>query len=256
MGTNALSNNNQGESADAADVNQFREAFLGDIVPRNTAGIVADLAGSIGSSARRWVNGFFQKLVIGAISSGLIIEESSGSMVLKVGDNEILSIESDQVVFKQAGSPVVTIDSTGIDSPGINPDSLNLGYAKSGTVDTSVTGNSGFQNVSGLSVSITTNGGPVICVLASRVTANAADAYQIGAQSNSEIAYVAIARAGTRRGVNLLNGTGQNAKTGNSFTWLDEPAAGTHTYQVQFSAFTGVGVNFLNCRLLCYELPN
>lgn len=50
MGTNNLGAELDGDTADAADVNQYRDALIGDIVPRNTSGNPEANAGEAGTS--------------------------------------------------------------------------------------------------------------------------------------------------------------------------------------------------------------
>ena len=85
MGTGTLPTAVGGTVIPEDDHNALKNAFQVDIVPRNSSDVAADLAGSLGQTTLRWLNGYFQKLLIGAVVSDLTIEESSGDLIFKVG---------------------------------------------------------------------------------------------------------------------------------------------------------------------------
>lgn len=112
MGTNSLSSESDGNTADAGDVNQYKDALVQDLVPRNTSGVVTDEAGSLGSATYKWLGAFLKKITVGVPGNLVTIEESSGALQ-----------------FKIAGTIIAFIDSTGI----------SLGNIKFGSI-TSKTG--------------------------------------------------------------------------------------------------------------------
>ena len=67
MGTNTLSAAVDAATIEATDVNQFRDAMNGDIVPRNSSGVQSNGTGSLGADAYRFANAFLNtKLDIGS----------------------------------------------------------------------------------------------------------------------------------------------------------------------------------------------
>ena len=94
MADNNLQSRADGDVAAADDVNQYRTAFVGDVVPRNSSGVKTDLAGNLGTSLLRWIAGYMQKLYLGATASGLSIEEDSGEMIFKVGGSEVVRFDA------------------------------------------------------------------------------------------------------------------------------------------------------------------
>lgn len=51
MGDNTLTTQSDGTVIDSSDINQYKTALVGDLLPRNASGAVEDGAGSIGSSS-------------------------------------------------------------------------------------------------------------------------------------------------------------------------------------------------------------
>ena len=54
MGTNNLSTKSNGETINAADPNQYKEALSGDLVPRNSSGVPTNEAGALGTDTYEW----------------------------------------------------------------------------------------------------------------------------------------------------------------------------------------------------------
>lgn len=59
MSDNNLSQVNSGNTGFVSQVNQYFDAFKQSIFPRNSAGVPTDSAGSIGSAAKKFLDGFF-----------------------------------------------------------------------------------------------------------------------------------------------------------------------------------------------------
>lgn len=80
MGNDTITTRAAGQVINETFFNVFKSVLAGDMLPRNTSGVVEAVAGSLGSSTYPWL-----KLFFGAYSSALSIEDSSGSIILKVG---------------------------------------------------------------------------------------------------------------------------------------------------------------------------
>lgn len=70
MGTNNLTTKNDGDVASADDVNQYKTAMSGDIVPRNSSGVPTDESGSFGTPTYKAKN---TEVVNGHFFTGMII---------------------------------------------------------------------------------------------------------------------------------------------------------------------------------------
>lgn len=92
MGTNNLATKNDGDVASSSDINQYKTALSGDLVPRNSSGVPEDNGANFGLSAFRWLKGFFTSIRIGSAAANNTIEEDSGSIVFKVNGNKTAEI--------------------------------------------------------------------------------------------------------------------------------------------------------------------
>ncbi len=72
----------------ADDHNALRSALIGDYVPRNSSANAEDVAGSLGQSAFRWLQGYIRTLFIGQVADNISIEADSGDCIIKVGGVE------------------------------------------------------------------------------------------------------------------------------------------------------------------------
>lgn len=54
MGANTLSTKSDGNIISSDDVNQYKTALNGDVVPRNSSGVATTAGGSLGSSTYKW----------------------------------------------------------------------------------------------------------------------------------------------------------------------------------------------------------
>lgn len=110
---------------------------------------------------------------------------------------------------------------------------------------------SGFVTVTGLSVTITTTGRPVVVALQASESAGSGSFFsaRIGTAGGAEFAF---ARDGSRLGVSQLNSGGSPYPPG-MFTYLDTPSSGTYTYTLLGKSLSGVFTLF-ETKLVAYEL--
>lgn len=228
-------------------VNKFKEALSGDLVPRNASGTVADQGGTLGTSTVRWGSSYLTDVHIGATTSGLSIEESSGALSFKVGGVEKMKITSDGLV---EGS--LDVGATA----GIGD------VAKSGIVNGATCSGTSFSNCSDgtntLSVTITTSGRPVRLFLNPETSGCAGTIAGYSTDGEIDFRYTRNGTEITR--FRIRNGNGGTASltfgTNYDFGFTDTPAAGTWTYVLQGAELTLAGSdnNFFCMTLMAYEL--
>ena len=88
MGTNNIPAAVDSTIIPADHHNKIRTALIGDVVPRNASANASDAAGSIGTSAFRWLQGYIKTLFIGAVGDNISLSASGGSLIISVGGNE------------------------------------------------------------------------------------------------------------------------------------------------------------------------
>ena len=64
MGSNTLSSGVGGNVIPATIVNQYKTALQEDIVPRDSGGAAADIAGDLGTSSLRWDQAYINNITI------------------------------------------------------------------------------------------------------------------------------------------------------------------------------------------------
>ena len=135
MGDNTLTQRVNGNNIPAADHNELVEAFVGDIVPRNTDRAAEDIAGQLGTSQYRFLRSFIQEMLIGDAANNLKIYEgavgelwiernSNANEIIKLRNSSIelwidnsiaLNIEPSQLQFYINGAQEFRVTSSGID---------------------------------------------------------------------------------------------------------------------------------------------
>lgn len=116
MGTNTLSSRIDGEVIPSADHNELVEAFVVDLVPRNSSRVPTDIAGQLGTSAYRWLRAFAQEYFIGDAGNNLkIYEGATGEIWLERSSpsNEQLRIKNGSIEFYIGGSKVLHLNASG-----------------------------------------------------------------------------------------------------------------------------------------------
>jgi hypothetical protein len=244
VGDNTLETQTSGTTIQIDDVNQYKTALNGDVVPRNTSGVATDVAGSVGTSALRWLKGWFGSVGIGASASGISIEEDTGDPIIKRDSVEQFRLGPDGIQREHFGT-------------------LNYAVSASSTA-VFVNNSTTWVDVTNLSVSITTTGKPVVVVVIPDGTSNTAG---IGHNTNATAQYT-----GEHRLVNGASGIAyfefRGAELGSSNIYIRPPgsimyldtsvigAASTYTYKMQAQQSLGVNgwVRYEYCKLLAYEL--
>lgn len=68
--------------------NANRSAMTEDFVPRNSSAVATDAAGSIGTSAFRWLIGYLKTLYVGSVADNISITSNTSDCIIKVGGTE------------------------------------------------------------------------------------------------------------------------------------------------------------------------
>lgn len=256
MGDNTLTQEASSTVSNPAPYSQYFTALVGDLIGRNTGtAAVGDLEGDLGTSAIRWLNGYFKKLFIGAGGSGLSLSDSNNSLVFNAGGSEVTRM--------CANHRSVSLDGT---DPGEGGFSVSALATFSGQPTS-------YTDVTGYSVSLTTRGRPVrvMCLAdnsimgGGRFGADHTPPNPPGTPGGGPFCWIKLVRNSTDVSEQLLIGTDDTLPHSNTFSksvllssirFLDIGAtAGTHTFKLQTKVLTSDGnVYFTRGRLLAYEL--
>lgn len=121
-------------------------------------------------------------------------------------------------------------------------------------------GSATFADVTGLSVTITTSGRPVVITLASDGSGSLTHIGQFNGAGNSSRADFQILRDSTVVGTFQLSSTTTGTSTNTIYTpsgtvfQVDAVSAGTYVYKLQYKLVTGTSVDVYYTKLVAYEL--
>jgi hypothetical protein len=259
-----------GQTINETWFNLIRSVLGVDLVPRNASGVATAVAGSLGSATYPWL-----KVFLGLAASGLSIEESSGSIIFKVG-----------------GVTKFRVSSSGIDRSYLAP----LGQQVSSSCGNFSVSNTNYTDITNLSVGLTTTGRPVVLALVSDGSAGGSLLKVASTTTNNQISATmrfyetttateladgvigklhsgtavlsmnSYTPAGTTSGVPLvgtpavltgivgLNAPTLEASYPPNFEHKYIPAAGTYTYKVQVKTFAATTFTAKALKLIAFEL--
>lgn len=246
MGTNNINAATSGTPIPAAHHNSLVSAFKGDVVPRNNSGIAEDMAGSLGTSVLRWLNGFFLQLTIGASADVISLDVEDGALMINVDGEQVKAFcPNDRVTFdgSDPGKGGVVYSAV-----------INHGPISGGTPVT----NSGIE--------ITTVGRPLMLMLVPDFNDNSSLIGAVATNTNAAAASFGIRRTtdSSMRSMHQLtivnNANALNAIIGLSLQMpvgaictIDNPGPGTHTYDLYcLSASDTASVS--SARLMAFEI--
>ena len=188
-----------------------------------------------------------QAVYLGAESDGTKIINTNGNILQYIGN------VSKNFDIYHNGALSFRVDNAGLDGTYLTNSTVTyekletLNYSiSSGTSIAAITATSGHPNVSGMSVSITTHGRPVLLMIVPKDTNQAAMAHTSGQLD------LMFRRDSTD--LRLTLGASNSAANSNGpFYCFDFPSANTYTYYVGADVTTGTGYIYY-CRLLAIEL--
>lgn len=207
-------------------------------------------------------------------SGALYTLSTAGTLSYTNVDNSTLAIAASTIAVKAGGITNTYLGSTaasdnivamgGLAAAGLASNSVTFvkrlprpsstalgGVSVSSSCDAFSTASTSFVDVTNLSVSLTTGGGPVMLMLVSDGTGGASR----GQVSASTVGQIAFLRAAGGIGFYEFGNSGIATTTvpAASVTYIDAVAAGTYTYKVQAKVVTGTGVSVGRVKLVAYE---
>jgi len=242
-------------------VNKFKTALSGDIVPRDASGTVADIASSVGQSSNRWLHVYTKQLdlLYGASSNAISFLAPNG-VSAPYSLTFPAALPGSTLPFQVTSGGTITyaqIPTGGIaDGAVTQAKRAALGQqisSSTGAGQVEITYNGGtWQDVTNLSVTITTTGRPVIIGLMPDLVNGVGRIVS----KTTALLLLQILRDSTQV---YYSGMGDSA---NLVTYpasvvycLDTPAAGTYTYKLQGKGsqdFAGGYIYYL--KLFAFEL--
>ena len=110
MGDNALDTASPGQEIPSAHINQFVQALIGNLVPRDNNRTAVNLAGSLGTSTLRFLRAFVETYHIGTASENLtIVEGAAGEIWIQRGDaNDSIRVTDSSIQLYVDGSLLAT----------------------------------------------------------------------------------------------------------------------------------------------------
>jgi len=155
MSTNTIPERQEGTTIFASWANDIRTAIYGDFVPRNTSAVATDQAGSLGSTSFKWLSAYLHNLYIYNSTLRTRILRASG------GSNYDWNLPND---LPSSDGPLKVSTSGNLSYD------LQGNFVLSGICSNYSTTSSSFVDPDNLSLSITSNGRPVLLKLISSDT--------------------------------------------------------------------------------------
>lgn len=94
-GSDTIPARSPGQVISASHLNVLRNAFMQVLFPRNSSGVVTDLAGDLGSSTYRWNDASIKRILLGESASNIQLKETSPSLLQGlIGGNVKISVSS------------------------------------------------------------------------------------------------------------------------------------------------------------------
>lgn len=227
---------------DASELNQFRSALNSTLMPRNSSGVVADLAASLGSSTYRFDSSNIQKIFLGTASQNVFIDGSGADLRFYVSNTKEASVTSSGV----EGSYLKDISVT---QGGLN----NGNYSISSSCGAYQTTSTSYVAVTNLSASITATGRPVRLMLNSDGVCHV----MCGPGAGTSTCAIRAKRDSTVFSEESFESQPvQEWLPCGNFTWFDTPSAGTYTYSIEVKSITGSGfyIDIANAKLVVWEI--
>jgi len=271
--------------------NELNNALEGNIVPRNTSGVVTNEAGSVGTDTYKWLDGRFQnvygytKLQVGLPAWNNIINSTSTNLNIKRNNLDILDASNSELRLKRDNVAVLYANvtntdiyvagilkgrftSTGMSGTYLTDDTtpkrkmVPLGQQTSAQSSFS-TNSASFVDATGFSISITTTGRPVFITL--KHAEGELDPASINVSTvsdNSATGFVRIMRDSTQVALYQIRTSSDGLDNAASISLpssvvntLDIVGAGTYVYKIQLKVFSTVySCSIIESKLYAFEL--
>lgn len=240
MGVNTIPQATTGNVIPADDHNSLREALSVDLVPRNSSAVPTEAAGSLGTSSIPWLRMFF-----GAAASGLSIREDAGNIAFFRAGVKVAEIDANGYVINPGDLPDDSVDTDQIVDGAVTPAKLSAAnFGISASCGNSGVGTTSFSTVTNLSITLTTNGRPVLVGLFPDTSNNLSEVTSsFGAGFETRLA----------RGTTTISLFPGITDSPNAWVALDNPPAGSNTFTFQGKVSSG-GMQIRYWQLFAIEL--
>lgn len=236
MSTNTIPERQDGATIFAAWANDIRTAIYGDFVPRNTSAVATDQAGSLGSTTFKWLSAYLHNLYIYNATERTKISRASG------GSNHDLVLPN--ALAGQDKAPLVS-NATGT----LSYDLTGNFVVSSASGDFSTT-SATFVDVTNLSVTITSNGRPVLVQI---ICDSASAAARIASLTNG--GRLKFVKNGSTTLADMLVGVDAFIHPPGMFNYIDTAAtAGSITYKVQVQSNGSDAFSVFRVKLAAVQL--
>jgi hypothetical protein len=259
MGLDTIPTRSNGQPIDQTWFNTIRSVLNGDFVPRDTNGSVLDQAASLGSSAFRWLHGFFSGIYLYNGARSIKLEAPAGittDFTIKL-PNQLPSSGDKMMFVDSTGQSTVTadVDNSTLEIVGstIRVKDAGVTRAKLAPLGQQISASSGVMVTNAtlsnaLSVTLTTTGRPIYMALISDGSGN--ESYGISTTGNLGIFF-------KRNNANLARNIANSSTTYpiSTFWHIDTAApAGVHTISIDFITSGGGNATLAYAKLIAFEL--
>ena len=252
MSDNTINTAVDGTIIQAADVNQYKTALGGDIVPRNVSGVATDQAGSLGTSLLTWLQGWFQKVFSPKIIVGTT-EDTSPDIRSTSSDIRYRTHNLKKHYFEVDGNIKTVIDNDGLEGGYIKASSIVNASITDGTIGVEKLANRNFATGA---VSSAGGGSGTAASVAINLTGrrpvgvNIPDTFSNSTATPGSKMIVQVFRGAVKIAQYDFLEAGTDA--GRSISCIDvAPPAGANTYTVVIS---GTGSLFISSTMSVVEL--
>lgn len=215
MGLDTIPTRADGNVTDQQWFNVIKSVLTGDFVPRGTSGAPLNAGGSLGSATYEWLQSFIRTLYFGLSAQGCSLSvDGSGDIIVKRNNIEVGKFDAGGFIGTGIKDATITFAKLA---------ALNQQISSScGAFSTTSTGS--WVDITNLSISVTTDGRPVLLFL--QPADNTQDNKQIFSSVFSNIRLM-------RDAVELDRFFVATHQQPGNVTYIDHPSSGTYTYKAQ-----------------------
>jgi hypothetical protein len=258
MGTNTLTTATDGTIIPASDHNSLVTALKDNFVPRDTTTLApTDLAGDLGATTTRWDNAYLKKIILGAITSALSIEEDgSNRIIIKVGGSTALTIDSGGLIPDSIATDMIAdsqITTSKIADNNVTNSKLGLTTATSSGCGNFSTSSTSYTQITNLSVTISCSN--YASVLLMMVPDTAATSNILCTDASSNNMSIQFQRGGSDIGTYNFISSAAGEYYVNPLIAIAPASSGSQTFTVDAKTIGGTGsISVNNYKLYAVEL--